>query len=143
MIRIRWKKGLQFAAQDENGHEIVVDTAISTGGFGQGFSPMDLLLAALAGCMSMDIVAILGKKGARITEFTVDINGIRADNHPKRYEKITAKIACKGEYKHEDFVRSFELSRDKYCSVAATLRNNPVIEYVIDQRAGADRASDM
>src|SRR4030042_104553 len=120
MIKLLWKKGLQFIAKDNKDHEIVVDTDITTGGFEQGFAPMDLVLVALAGCMSMDIVAILGKKGGKITNFTAELEGNRSENHPKKYNKIIMKFQCEGEYKKKDLLRAFELSRDKYCSVSAT-----------------------
>ena len=59
------------------------------------------------------------------------MEGKRAEKHPKKYEKITLKILCEGDYKQEDFVRSFELSRDKYCGAVATLNTTPEIEFLI------------
>jgi putative redox protein len=131
MITLSWTQGLQFKAGDGRGHEIVVDTVKDFGGLDQGFAPMDLLLVALSGCMGMDIVAILQKKGGRIDKFTIETDGVRAEGHPHRYTKITVRIKCEGDYKREDLVRSFELSRDKYCSVTATLKTPPDLEFVI------------
>ncbi|MEO0127800.1 MAG: OsmC family protein [candidate division WOR-3 bacterium] len=132
MITLTWnKKGLQFTAQDQQNHSIIVDTDTETGGFGQGFKPMDLLLVALAGCMGMDIVAILQKKGGKIDSFKMVLKGEKNPEHPRRYVKIFYEIECKGDYKREDLVRSFELSRDKYCSVLATLKNQPDFEFKI------------
>lgn len=131
MITLSWNQGLQFKAGDDRGHEIVVDTVKEYGGLDQGFAPMDLLLVALAGCMGMDIVSILRKKGGRIDRFTIEVDGVRAADHPHRYTKITVTIKCEGDYQREDLVRSFELSRDKYCSVTATLRSCPDLEFVI------------
>jgi putative redox protein len=131
MVKLVWKKGLQFVAKDDKAHEIIVDTELKNGGFEQGFAPMDLLLVSLAGCMSMDIVAILSKKGGKITSFTAELDGIRSEEHPKYYKKIIVRFNCQGDYKKEDLLRSFELSREKYCSVSATLRESPEIEYII------------
>ncbi len=132
MITLTWnKKGLQFTAQDQQNHSIIVDTDTETGGFGQGFKPMDLLLVALAGCMGMDIVAILQKKGGKIDSFKMVLKGEKNFEHPRRYVKIYYEIECKGDYKREDLLRSFELSRDKYCSVLATLKNQPEFEFKI------------
>jgi len=130
MVTLIWnKKGLQFTARDEQGHNIIVDTDIESGGLGQGFKPMELLLVALAGCMGMDIVAILQKKGGKIDSFRMVLKGEKNPEHPKRYLKIYYEIECKGDYKREDLLRSFELSRDKYCSVLATLKNPPAFEF--------------
>lgn len=131
MIKLIWQKGLQFTAYDGNDHKIIVDTDVKSGGYEQGFTPMNLLLVALAGCMSMDIVAIVSKKGGKITSFTAELEGIRAQTHPKKHDKIIVKFVCEGDYKREDLLRAFELSRDKYCSVSATLRSAPEIEYIL------------
>ncbi len=131
MIRLNWQKGLQFIAEDDYGHKIVVDTSRDMGGLDQGFRPMDLLLVALAGCMGMDIVAILTKKGGKIDKFTIEIEGKKAEEHPHKYENITIKFNCEGDYQRKDLLRSFELSRDKYCSVSATLKTCPKINYII------------
>jgi putative redox protein len=130
-IKIAWVKGLQFTAHDEYGHSIIVDTNTEYGGLDQGFRPAELLLVSLAGCMSMDIVSILQKKGGKINSFETTIQGQRAEKHPKRFEKILVKFACKGDYQREDLLRAFELSRDKYCGVSATLRDSPDIEFSI------------
>lgn len=132
MITLMWnKKGLQFTAYDEQGHNIIVDTDIDSGGLAQGFKPMELLLVALAGCMGMDIVAILQKKGGKIDSFKMVLRGEKNSEHPRRYLKIFYEIECKGDYKREDLLRAFELSRDRYCSVLATLKNTPEFEFKI------------
>lgn len=132
MVTLIWNnKGLQFTAKDEKNHSIIVDTEIDSGGLNQGFKPMDLLLVSLGGCMGMDIVAILQKKGNKIEKFEIELQGERNSEHPKRYLRIKYRIRCEGNYKREDLLRAFELSRDKYCSALATLRNPPEFEFEI------------
>ncbi|UCG91900.1 MAG: OsmC family protein [candidate division WOR-3 bacterium] len=131
MVKLVWQKGLQFLVQDGRNHTIVVDTEKEFGGLDEGFRPMDLLLVSLAGCMGMDIVGILKKKGGKIDTFEIVVNGERAPDHPRRYTKISIAFKCEGDYKREDLLRSFELSRDKYCSVVATLKDAPKLEFVI------------
>jgi putative redox protein len=123
-------KGLQFIAQDETGHKIVVDTEKEKGGFDEGIIPLRLLLISLAGCMAMDIVAIVQKKGGKFTRFEMELEGVQSEKHPKRYTKIIYNFKCEGDFKREDLLRAFELSRDQYCSVLATL-TNPV-EFVFN-----------
>jgi putative redox protein len=110
---------------------MIIDADTKVGGYNQGFHPAELLLVSLAGCMSMDIVSIVQKKGGQINSFETTIQGQRAEKHPKRFEKITIIFVCKGKYKRADLLRAFELSRDKYCGVSATLRNTPDIEFKI------------
>jgi putative redox protein len=131
MVKLTLSKGLQFIAQDNENHSIVVDTLKEYGGFEEGFVPIELLLVSLAGCIGMDIVGILKKKGGKIDAFEIRIDGQRAQEHPKKYEKITIDIKCQGEYKRKDLLRSLELSRDKYCGALATLRSMPEMEFII------------
>ena len=131
MVKLTRTHGLQFEVKDDYGHKIIIDTEKKFGGFDQGFRPMDLMLVSLAGCMGMDIVGILKKKGGKINSFTMETAGIRTEDHPHKYTKISVKMRCEGDYKREDLLRSFELSRDKYCSVIATLKDMPELEFVI------------
>ncbi len=129
MIRMTLNQGLQFTATDDAGHRVVVDTETEYGGLDQGIRPIEFLLVSLGGCMGMDIVGILKKKGGKIERFEIVIDGKRAADHPKRYEKISVKIICEGDYRQEDLARSLELSREKYCGAFATLQNPPEIEF--------------
>jgi putative redox protein len=131
MVKITRTKGLQFVAEDDQGHKITIDTHTAFGGFEQGFRPMDLFLVSLAACMGMDIVGILQKKGGKIDAFSIDSTGAQAEDHPHRFTKIRVEIKCEGDYKKEDLLRSFELSRDKYCSVVGTLNEKPELEFIV------------
>ena len=131
MIRVSWCEGLRFEAEDSYGHKILVDTEKEFGGSDQGFRPLELMLVSLAGCMGMDIVSILQKKGGKIDSFVVEASGVRTEEHPHKYTKIIVKFKCAGDYKQEDLLRSFELSRDKYCSAVATLNSAPKLEFII------------
>ena len=124
-------KGLQFIARDETGHKIVVDTEKEKGGFDEGIIPLRLLLIALAGCMAMDIVVIVQKKGGKFTRFEMELEGVQAEKHPKRFTKITYNFKYAGDFKREDLLRAFELSREQYCSVLATLKNPPEVVFNI------------
>jgi len=131
MVKLSWTKGLRFVVEDDHSHKIIIDTAKESGGIDSGFRPLDLLLVSLAGCMGMDIVSIVHKKGGKIDKFEILVEGERVDEHPKKFKKITLRFKCEGEYKREDLLRAFELSRDKYCSVSATLRSKPELEFII------------
>lgn len=124
-INLAWNKGLQFYGQDESGHRIIVDTEKEKGGFDEGIIPLRLLLVALAGCMAMDIVSIVQKKGGKFTKFEMELDGAPAETHPKRFTRIIYNFKCEGDFKREDLLRAFELSRDQYCSVLATLKDPP------------------
>ena len=101
MVKITRTEGLQFQAEDDQGHKIIIDTDKQFGGFEQGFRPMDVLLLAITGCMGMDIVGILQKKGGKISTFSMEASAVKAEKHPRRFMKITITIKCEGEYERE------------------------------------------
>jgi putative redox protein len=85
-----------------------------------GGSPMEFLLAAVAGCTAMDVISILQKKREPITGFEVEIRGTRAQEHPKVYTAVTLLYLIRGEGVNPQSVeRAIELSQTKYCSASA------------------------
>ncbi len=131
-VELNWIKGLQFIARDELGHEIILDTKKEVGGTETGFQPVELLLVSLAGCMAFDIVSILQKKRANLKTLNAVVEGERYFEHPKRYTKIQVRFKTNQEVNRQDLIRAFELSRDKYCSILATLKNPPEIEFQLE-----------
>jgi putative redox protein len=131
-VTLTWVKDFQFLVEDDEAHSLVVDTSKEVGGAGAAIKPIALLLAALGGCMAMDIVGILRKKRVRLQGFSIDVEGERAPEHPKRYSHIKVIIRPRGDVSHADLQQAFELSRDKYCSIHATLRTPPPIDFVLE-----------
>jgi len=131
-VELNWVKGLQFIARDELGHEIILDTKKEVGGTETGFQPVDLLMVSLAGCMAFDIVSILQKKRTNLKSLKAVVEGERYFEHPKRYTKIRVKFETNPEVNKDDLIRAFELSRDKYCSILATLKIPPEIEFKLE-----------
>ena len=127
--RLIWTKEGKFIAEDEFGHSFVLEAVPPEGKPLGGFKPVSLLLYALAGCMAYDIVSILKKKRASVTGFTVEMTGEQHSEHPRRFTKISCEFKAEGDVKLTDMQRSFELSRDKYCSVLATLRQSPEVDF--------------
>ena len=93
-----------------------------------GLGPMNLLLCALGSCTGMDIVNILRKQKQNPTSFQVLLRGERNEEYPKYYKKIEVRYIVKGKDVEKNAVeRAIRLSREKYCSVEATLLRNPEI----------------
>lgn len=129
--RLHWVEKLTFVATDSFGHSVVLDTTEDQNGDGRGIKPMELLLMSLAGCMAMDIVSILKKKRAELKRLTAELEGVRSTTDPKRFTDIKVVFKANREVKIEDLRRSMELSRDKYCSVSATLQVAPMVSYEV------------
>jgi len=123
VVRVKWIDGLRFVATDSVGHSIVMDASKQVGGEGSGFSPLQLLLAALGGCTGIDIVEIMRKQRRPIEDLEVVVSGDRVEEPPRVYKTIHVEYRVKGkDIKEKAFKRAIQLSEDKYCSVGAMLK---------------------
>jgi len=87
-----------------------------------GLRPMEILLAALAGCTAWDVVDIMAKKRQPLARYRVEAMGERADDHPRRYVRCAVVHVGSGPGVTEEALgRAAALSHGKYCSVAASL----------------------
>ncbi|MDP2808495.1 MAG: OsmC family protein [bacterium] len=119
-LTLQWVKDLQFVAEDDKGHGIVVESRKD--GVSAGFAPMQMILLAAAGCMAMDVVSILQKKKMDIKGFRVLMDGKRAEEHPKRFTEMNFVYEVKGDIPKEAVDEAIRLSKEKYCSVSATIQ---------------------
>lgn len=132
-VKLTWDGMMGFEGLGGLGTKTKIDIAKENGGRGQGPSPMELVLMGLGGCAGLDIVSILSKAQASLEEFTVEISGERAKEHPRKFTKIFLKFYLKGRGLTEANVsRAVKLSMDKYCSVRHSLNSEVIAEYLID-----------
>ena len=98
-------------------------------------SPMDGVLLSLAGCMGIDILMILQKGRVTVDDLTVEIEGDRAPEPPRRFTRLvlTVRVAGPGEDDEKKIRRAVDLSRDRYCSVFHTLRTDLDVEIAIER----------
>jgi putative redox protein len=83
-----------------------------------GASPMEALLAALGGCMGIDVVDILQKGRQDVTAATLSLFGERPERPPRRFTTVTLRIVLEGRgLSRQKAERAVELSRTTYCSV--------------------------
>lgn len=126
--KLNWTDGFQFVARAENGPGMVLDSSDG----GSGPTPMQMVLMGVAGCTAMDVVSILKKKRANISDLQVNISGEQAEEHPKRYTDINIEFVVHGKgVKPQDVERSIELSLTKYCSATASVNANVAHTYRI------------
>jgi putative redox protein len=112
-----------FEAKDANGHIVKIDTSPDGGGTNFGVRPMQMLLMGLGGCSGIDVVNILKKQRQPIEGFSIKIEGEReAGKEPSLWKDVTMVFELTGAIDPEKARRACELSMDKYCSVAETLR---------------------
>jgi putative redox protein len=88
-----------------------------------GISPMEMLLAGLAGCTMMDVIGILRKKKQEPVDFQSVVRGNqRVDEYPYFYSGFQIEYLLWGDnLKVKDVELAIRLSEEKYCSVGGTL----------------------
>ncbi len=128
-VVVKMVEGLQMVGRSGSGHAIVIDQVEEVNGLDQGPQPMELLLMALASCTGMDIISIMKKKRQDLRGFWIEVEGERADEHPKVYTRIRLKFYFEGKNLSKEAVeRSIFLSQNKYCPVTAMLRDAVPVE---------------
>ena len=130
-VHARWAgEGTVFRGGPRDDVQIAID-----GNTEEGPSPMDTLLLGLAACMGADIVEILKKCRVPLEALEVAVEGKRAEEHPRRYQRIeivyTATGPAPDDQKRLD--RALTLSRDKYCSFTHSLRTDIEIDARIER----------
>lgn len=89
-----------------------------------GPSPVQTLAFAMAGCMAMDVAYILQKGRHAFTALRAELTAERAQEDPHRVTTIALHFAVAGDVPNEAVQRAIELSRDKYCSVWHSMRQD-------------------
>jgi putative redox protein len=120
--------GSLVEVRTEEGHRVVLD-ADPPEGQGAAARPKEALLAALAGCTSMDVASILRKKRQAAASYEIAVSGESADEHPRVFTAISVEHRVSGEVEAEALRRSIELSATRYCPVSAMLSKAVRIEH--------------
>jgi putative redox protein len=94
-----------------------------------GPGPSESVLAALAGCTSMDVGSILRKKRQRADSYRIAVTAERSDEHPQVYTAIVVEHQVSGAVEPEALRRAVELSATHYCPVSAMLSHGIRIEH--------------
>ena len=115
-IEIIWEHDLVLAGRSGEVAMTLDSAAVA------GPSPMQALAFALAGCMAMDLLYILKKGRHDFKGLRADLSGTRADTDPRRFTTIKLHYTITGTVADEVVQRGIDLSRDKYCSVWQSMR---------------------
>lgn len=118
VVELIWEHDLVFGGRSGN-ICLTLDSAS-----GAGPSPMQALGFALAGCMAMDVVHILKKGRHDLRGLRVDLRGERHRTEPRRFTRIELRYTIIGNVPSDPIERAIQLSREKYCSVWHSMRQD-------------------
>lgn len=121
-VHLAWDGALRFRASP-NGVPLTID-----GQSEQGPSPVQALALGLAGCMAVDVVDILLKGRYAVRRFSADLTAQRAPEPPARFTAVTLQFSLDTDAPGPAIDRAIALSREKYCSVWHSLRQDIAFE---------------
>jgi putative redox protein len=133
--RIKWLENVAFVAESESGHAMVMDGAPEGGGRNLGPRPMETLLMGAGGCTAYDVVHILKKSRADVTDCVLEIDADRAAQDPKVFTRIHFHFVVTGKaLKAAQVERAVHLSAQKYCSASIMLGKTATITHDFEIR---------
>jgi len=123
---VKWIEEQKFAALSPSGHAVVVDSDRQTN---SAPGPMELVLMALGACTATDVVTVLQKKRQKLKSLEVVCSGERATQPPTVWTKLEIVYRLRGDLEDAAVKHAIELSEEKYCSVAAMLKNTAKVTW--------------
>ena len=116
-VDLEWNGATGYNVTTPSGASVTLDSDAQ-----DGPSPMQALLAAVAGCMAIDVVHILKRMRRAPDHLSAGVSGERADDHPRRFVTLRLEFTASGGAVVQDRLeQSVELSFAKYCSVLHSL----------------------
>ncbi|HNV01757.1 MAG TPA: OsmC family protein [Vicinamibacterales bacterium] len=135
IVNLEWDGDQAFTAHD-GVHEWVLD-----GRNQAGPTPVVALASSLAGCIAIDIVHILARGRFDVVALEVNLRGHRADTEPRRFVRVEMRIILDTNAPQEHIDRAIALSREKYCSVWHSMRQDIELETTVVRARPRSEAS--
>ena len=130
IVNIEHLGGQRYVGHNEPGDQILIDADSPA----IGVRPMQALLASLGTCTAFDVVEILAKRRTPVQNYRIELEGTRAEEHPRRYTHIKVRHIVNGEgITQESLEKAVNLSHKKYCSVAASLNAEIEAEGILQE----------
>jgi putative redox protein len=117
-VELAWVGELKFSASTGK------TTVVFDSDGNAGPSPVQALVESLGACMGMDLVHFLARSRVPADKVTLTLVVERAPDHPRRVVAVDLKAVIHGLASDEVVERGLALSREKYCSVWASLRQD-------------------
>ena len=129
---VRWLGNEKFLSQTPSGHSVPFDSDRNSN---SAPGPMEMLLVALGACTATDVVSILTKKRQHLDSLEIVVSGERAPSPPAVWVKLEilykllGRNASGGPLDEKAVRDAIALSKDKYCSVSATLAKTAHVSF--------------
>lgn len=130
IVKLEWTgEGDRFRGGREGGPQVIIDSDNVAGP-----SPVVALVLALAGCMAVDVLDIGRKSRVPITGLELEAETTRREDPPRRVTAVTLRYRIAGPSAADEakLWRAIDLSRDKYCSVLHSMKDDIELSIELD-----------
>jgi putative redox protein len=125
VVELVWEHDLVFGGRSGDA-KMTLDSESAAGP-----SPMQALAFGLAACMAMDVVHVLKKGRHDLRGLRTDLIGTRLPAPPRRFTRFELRYTVTGAVPPAAIERAVQLSREKYCSVWHSLRQDIELDITI------------
>jgi len=120
-ITTRYIEDELFVAENSHGNSVNIDMRNESDK--QSLGPVEMIVAAVAGCAGVDIIEILKKKRKEVIDLIIESTADRKDNHPRSITKIYSKYTLISPNTSLDtFEKVAIMATNKYCSAADSVK---------------------
>lgn len=135
---IRLDQDFHLQATNESGATLESDGAMEIGGHNKGLRPMQMVLAALGSCSTIDVIHMLRKMRQQLDDIKVTITAEREkDKVPALFSDIHVHFRLFGPVAENKAQKAVNLSMEKYCSVKKLLEPTANITWSWEVRENA------
>ena len=121
---------IHFIGKAKDNEPISIDYS-SPIGDDLGYTSLELFLLSLSSCVGSSLALLLRKMGKTISGLEVKAYGVRRNQHPTSFEKITIQIVLTSDDATNQTVdRALAISEDSICPVWAMIKN--CVEVVVN-----------
>ena len=120
----------KMEATNESGHTVHSDGSLAIGGKNSAMRPMQMLLASLGSCSSIDVINFLQKLRQPLDDIQIKVTGEREEGKvPSLFTKINVHYKLYGDLDVKQAEKAISLSMDKYCSVGLIIKKSAEITW--------------
>lgn len=121
-VTTTWQGKRVFNSVGPSGYSVGMDATPAYGGDGKGATPMELLLAGLAGCIGIDVTMILDQFLGSIRSIEIEADGARKEEKPTGFTSIELTFKVEGDIPDYRIWKAIEMGSKKYCAVSDSLK---------------------
>jgi putative redox protein len=118
VLDLTWVGGLTFSGTSDKASMTLDSAGLA------GPSPVQALGFAIAGCMTTDVAHILTRGRHPFRALRSHLVADRALDEPHRFVRMTLHITVDGDVPGDAVERAIALSKEKYCSVWHSMRQD-------------------